>query len=88
MESLVSLIQRSWSQLDIDACMLLDSLGDSEFLAQNNEYDSDLLNRVLNVSNVSNNDDGGYNVDSDVNSMITETNSLNMFKYQPKNHGA
>ena len=27
-------------------------------------------------------------VDSDVNNMITETNSLNMFKYQPKNHGA
>lgn len=27
-------------------------------------------------------------VDSDVNNMITEADSLNMFKYQPKNHGA
>lgn len=27
-------------------------------------------------------------VDSDVNSMIREADALNMFKYQPKNHGA
>eukprot|EP01031_Cornospumella_fuschlensis_P036542 gene36542-44330_t len=30
MEALVSLIQRAWSQLDIDASLLLDSLGDPE----------------------------------------------------------
>jgi len=30
MEALVSLIQRAWSQLDIDASLLLDSLGDTE----------------------------------------------------------
>ena len=27
-------------------------------------------------------------IDSDVNSMISEADSLNLFKYQPKNHGA
>jgi len=38
MEALISVIQRAWSQLDIDVCMFLDCLGDSVPLAQNSEY--------------------------------------------------
>ena len=45
-ELVVSLMQRLWSQLDIDAAMILDCLGDSEYLAQTNE-NSELLHRIL-----------------------------------------
>ncbi len=45
-ELVVSLMQRLWSQLDIDAAMMLDCLGDSEYLAQTNE-NSELLHRIL-----------------------------------------
>jgi len=48
-ELVVSLMQRLWSQLDIDAAMILDCLGDSEFLAQTNE-NSELLYRILQQS--------------------------------------
>lgn len=46
MESLVSLIQRAWSQLDIDASMLLDVLGDAENLSLT-QTNSDMLNELL-----------------------------------------
>lgn len=49
MESLVSLIQRSWSQIDIDSSLLLDSLGDSEMKLPD-EGDSELLYKLLNAS--------------------------------------
>jgi chromosome segregation ATPase len=46
METLVSLIQRSWSQLDIDASMLLDVLGGAESLSLT-QTNSDLLLQFL-----------------------------------------
>lgn len=49
MESLVSLIQRSWSQIDIDSSLMLDSLGDSEMKLPD-EGDSELLYKLLNAS--------------------------------------
>jgi hypothetical protein len=49
MESLVSLIQRSWSQIDIDSSLLLDSLGDSEVKLPE-QGDSELLYKLLNSS--------------------------------------
>lgn len=48
MESLVSVIQRAWSQLDIDASLLLDGLGDSEMVIQDNE-NFKLLHLFLNA---------------------------------------
>ena len=50
-ELVVSLMQRLWSQLDIDAAMILDCLGDSEYLAQTNE-NSALLHGILQCSQV------------------------------------
>jgi hypothetical protein len=47
MESLVSLIQRAWSQLDIDASLILDSLGDFE-ISQN---PGELLHNMLTINN-------------------------------------
>lgn len=49
MESLVSLIQRSWSQIDIDSSLMLDSLGDSEMKLPD-EGDSELLYKLLHAS--------------------------------------
>lgn len=46
MEALVSLIQRSWSQIDIDSSLLLDSLGDSEVKLPE-QGDSELLYKLL-----------------------------------------
>lgn len=39
MEALVSVIQRAWSQLDVDLNLLLDALGDSDNNVQEDEYD-------------------------------------------------
>lgn len=47
MESLVSLIQRAWSQLDIDASLMLDCLGDFE-ISQNPD---ELLHNMLTINN-------------------------------------
>lgn len=47
MESLVSLVQRAWSQLDIDASLILDSLGDFE-ISQN---PGELLHNMLTINN-------------------------------------
>eukprot|EP01039_Chlorochromonas_danica_P004991 gene4991-5481_t len=49
MEALVSLIQRAWSQLDIDASLLLDSLGDPEAVISERGA-NDMLYRFLHVS--------------------------------------
>jgi hypothetical protein len=51
MESLVSLIQRAWSQLDIDASLVLDSLGDNEEapICDAEHSGSQLLQRLLHV---------------------------------------
>lgn len=46
MESLVSLVQRAWSQLDIDTSMLLDSLGDPESAAPA-DGNTELLERLI-----------------------------------------
>lgn len=37
MEALVSMIQRAWSQLDVDSSLLLDALGDSDMVIDENE---------------------------------------------------
>jgi chromosome segregation ATPase len=37
MESLVSVIQRAWSQLDVDSSLLLDSLGDTDIVENMND---------------------------------------------------
>lgn len=49
MEALVSLIQRAWSQLDIDASLLLDSLGDPEAVISERGA-NDMLYQFLHVS--------------------------------------
>lgn len=49
METLVSLIQRAWSQLDIDASLILDSLGDSEVMIPD-AGSTELLYRMLHIS--------------------------------------
>ena len=46
MESLVSIIQRAWSQLDIDVSMLLDGFGDSEPLTEGTG-NTELLHRLV-----------------------------------------
>ncbi|RYG66388.1 hypothetical protein EON64_09905, partial [archaeon] len=48
MEALVSLIQRAWSQLDIDASLLLDSLGDPEAVISE-RGSSEMLFRFLHI---------------------------------------
>lgn len=50
MEALVSLVQRAWSQLDIDASLLLDSLGDPEAVISD-QGANDMLYRFLHISN-------------------------------------
>jgi hypothetical protein len=48
METLVSLIQRAWSQLDIDSALILDSLGDTEVIIPETGS-TELLYRMLHV---------------------------------------
>lgn len=52
MESLVSVISRSWSQLDVVISLMLDTLGESEFLEQFRECSDSiqLLNKLLHIS--------------------------------------
>ena len=49
MESLVSVISRSWSQLDVVISLLLDTVGESEFLEQFHACSDSiqLLNRLI-----------------------------------------
>ncbi len=48
METLVSLIQRAWSQLDIDAALILDSLGDNEVVVPESGS-TEMLYRMLHI---------------------------------------
>lgn len=48
METLVSLVQRAWSQLDIDSALILDSLGDSEVIIPESGS-TELLYRMLHI---------------------------------------
>ncbi len=51
MEGLVSLIQRAWSQLDLDTSILLDQLGDPEIeLPTTDKNDSELLHRLIHAA--------------------------------------
>ena len=63
METLVSIINRSWSQLDVVISLILDSLGESEFLEQFHAGSDSvqLLNRLMQVGCENNNEDNNNN---------------------------